>query len=78
MILKTKTLNLIDYNVEQDDYRAFLINLLTEMKTLENNYENLNNMYNEAKKLEIELHNIFSIEGFIGLIRIILRFRQIQ
>ena len=64
MILKTKTLNLIDYNVEQDDYRAFLINLLTEMKILENNYENLNNMYNEAKKLEIELHNIVNSKSW--------------
>ena len=64
LILKTKTLNLIDYNVEQDDYRAFLINLLTEMKILENNYENLNNMYNEAKKLEIELHNIVNSKSW--------------
>lgn len=64
MILKTETLNLIDYNAERADYRVFLTNLLQEMKALENNYKNLNDMYNEAKKLETELHNIVNSKSW--------------
>ena len=64
MILKTETLNLIDYNAERADYRVFLTNLLQEMKVLENNYKNLNDMYNEAKKLETELHNIVNSKSW--------------
>ena len=72
IILKTETLNLIDYNVDDYDYRAFLINLLEELRKIESKYENLNYMYKEAiqnyneysLKLETELHNIVNSKSW--------------